>query len=328
MPRVLVTGVNGFVGSNVADEVVKAGYQVRGTLRGGTIENFKAAISHKFPSLEVVQVDDVATADLTDALQGIDAIIHVAVPLPFGGSGPKENLSIAVEGYVNVLRQAVKAGISKVVITGSWSATIDHWGDATEEEFLSGKHADNPMWIYAAAKTLGERAAWKFAANEPSLDLSIIIPPFIFGPYVPGFPLPAAQSALSSNQHIYALLTGVVPPPLPPLFCDVRDVARAHVSALNLPQATSNLEDKRFLICGGSLVWKDAIEYLHKARPELKDRIPAIDAPVLPFPGPPTTIDGSRAKMKLNMEKYRDWTEMLNDTVNSLLDAEKMWVKA
>ncbi|KAG5337051.1 hypothetical protein C0989_010978, partial [Termitomyces sp. Mn162] len=250
---------------------------------------------------------------------------------------------IAIEGYVNVLRQAVKAGISKVVITGSWAATIDptmeqafeglvstekDWGHATEEEFLSGKHADNPMWIYSAAKILGERAAWKFAANEPSLDLSIIIPPFIFGPYVPGFPLPVAQSALSSNQHIYALLTGIVPPPLPPLFCHVRDVARAHVAALNVPKATSDVEDKRFLICGGSLVWKNAIEYLHNTRPELKERIPAVDAPVIPFPGPPTTIDASRARRILNMEKYCDWTETLVDTVESLMETEKTWVKA
>ncbi|KAG5721372.1 hypothetical protein E4T56_gene13015 [Termitomyces sp. T112] len=68
MPRVLVSGVNGFIGSNVTAELLKAGYQVRGTLRGAKIESCKAAISHKFPHLEVVQVDDIATADLTDVL--------------------------------------------------------------------------------------------------------------------------------------------------------------------------------------------------------------------------------------------------------------------
>ncbi|KAG6919124.1 hypothetical protein DXG01_008931 [Tephrocybe rancida] len=314
MSRVLVTGVNGFVGSNVVLELIKAGYQVRGTLRAGKIDGFKEAIGDKFPALEVVEVNDIATADLSD---------------------------IAIEGYVNVLREAVKAGISRAVITGSWASTVDptlkqafeghvsvekDWSGATEEEFLSGAYADNPMWTYLAAKALGERAAWKYAAEVPSLDLSVILPPFIFGPYAPGFPLPA-QSALSSNQHIYTLLTGAVPPPLPPLFCDVRDVARAHVAALNVPKAGDNVEDKRFLICGGTLIWKDAVEYLHAARPDLKDRIPALDANFTAFPSN-STVDASRAKGALGMDDYLDWKETMEAAADSLLEAEKSWSKA
>ncbi|KAG6865599.1 hypothetical protein C0991_001023 [Blastosporella zonata] len=180
------------------------------------------------------------------------------------------------------------------------------------------------MWTYGAAKALGERAAWKFAAEQPTLDLSIILSPFIFGPFVPGFPFPA-QSALSSNQHIYTLLIGVIPPPLPPSFCDVRDVAKAHVAALTAPKATANVEDKRFLICGGALIWKDAIEYLHQARPELKSRIPGLNAAFTPFPGPPTTIDTTRAKVVLGMDSYRDWKETLGAAIDALLDAEKTW---
>ncbi|KAG5647324.1 hypothetical protein H0H81_007759, partial [Sphagnurus paluster] len=93
--------------------------------------------------------------------------------------------------------------------------------------------------------------------------------PFIFGPFVPGFPAPA-QGALSSNQHIYTLLKGSIPPPLPPLFCDVRDVAHAHVAALSAPKSAGSVEDKRFLVYGGVLTWKQAVEYLHEKRPELK----------------------------------------------------------
>ncbi|KAG6843879.1 hypothetical protein H0H87_012095 [Tephrocybe sp. NHM501043] len=361
MPRILVTGVNGFVGSNVALELVKSGYQVRGTIRGSKLESFKNAIGNTFPTLEIVQVDDIATANLADALKGVDAIIHVAVPLPFGGSGPREKLDIAINGYVNVLRQAVKAGIAKVVITGSWASTVDatlkqafeghvstekDWSSVTEEEFLSGTHTDNLMWTYLAAKALGERAAWKFAEQETTLDLSIskslighprvvihklisttVSPPFIFGPLASGFPRPA-QNGLSSNQHIYTLLTGAIPPPLPPVFCDVRDVARAHVAALAVPKATSSVEDKRFLIGGGLLVWKDAVKYLHEARPQLKNRIPSLTTEFMPLPGVPTTIDATRAKVVLNMDSYYNWKETLGDTIESLLEAEKTWVKA
>ncbi|GLB45546.1 putative 3-beta hydroxysteroid dehydrogenase/isomerase family protein [Lyophyllum shimeji] len=337
MALILVTGVNGFVGSNVVLQLIKAGYKVRGTVRGSKMDNFRKIVGDKFPALEVVQVDDVGSGDLTDAMKGVDAVIHVAAPLPFGGPGPKENLNIAVEGYLNVLRQAVKNDINKVVMTGSWASTIDptlkqafeghistekDWGNVTEEEFLSGNH--DPMWTYLAAKILAERAAWKFAANEPALDLSIIIPPFIFGPFVPGFPLPE-QIALSSNQHIYTLLKGAVPPPLPPLFCDVRDVAQAHVAALSTPKSSSNVEDKRFLVSGGFLIWKDAVEYLHATRPGLKARLPALDAVFAPFPGTPTSIDASRAREVLGMDKYYTWKEAVDGAIDGLLEAEKTW---
>ncbi|KAF5374478.1 hypothetical protein D9615_009061 [Tricholomella constricta] len=311
----MVTGVNGFVGSNVALQLLKAGYKVRGTVRGKKIDNFKNNISDSFPSLEVVKVDDVSTSDLIDVLKGVDAIVHVAAPLPFGGASPKENLIIAVEGYLNVLRQAVSNGINKVVITGSWASTLDpalkqafeghvstekDWGNVTEEEFLV--NSQNPMWAYLAAKTLAERAVWKFAEEEPSLDLSITLPPFIFGPFAAGFPAPLSHSTLSSNQHIYTLLKGSIPPPLPPLFCDVRDVARAHVRALNVPKATNHVEDKRFLVSGGFLTWKDAVEYLHQQRPELRARLPVVDMDTFPpFPGTPTSIDTTRAKEVLGV---------------------------
>ncbi|KAG6820007.1 hypothetical protein H0H93_006553 [Arthromyces matolae] len=249
MPR--VTGINGFIGSNVALELIKAGYQ------------------------------------------------HINLPL-------KATYEQAFGGLVS---------------------TEKDWSNATEEEFLSGVHVSNPGWSYAAAKALGEKAAWKFAAQEPSLDLSIIIPPFIFGPYAPGFPLPDAQSALSSNMHIYTLLNGGVPPPLPPAFVDVRDVALAHVVALGVPKA-SNVEDKRFLVCGGALIWKDAVEYLRDNRPELKSRLPQGDAVFPGFPGPPTTLDVTRAKEVLNLKNYRDWKETVETTVDSLIKAEKAWVKA
>lgn len=338
MALILVTGVNGFVGSNVALELMQSGYKVRGTLRGNKIEGFKNAIGDKFPALEIVQVDDVATADLGDVLKGVDAVIHVAAPLPFGGAGPKENLNIAIEGYLNILRQAVKNGINKVVITGSWAATIDptfkqafeghvstekDWGNVTEDEFVD--QSENRMWAYMAAKILAERAAWRYAEGEPALDLSVVALPFIFGPFVPGFPAPA-QGALSSNQHIYTLLKGSIPPPLPPLFCDVRDVAHAHVAALSAPKSAGSVEDKRFLVYGGVLTWKQAVEYLHEKRPELKARLPPVDGAFAPFPGPITTIDATRAKEVLGMEKYRSYEETLEAAVDSLLEAEKQWV--
>ncbi len=44
------------------------------------------------------------------------------------------------------------------------------WGTVTEEEFLSSGH--NPLWVYLAAKIMAETMAWKFARENPTVDLA------------------------------------------------------------------------------------------------------------------------------------------------------------
>jgi hypothetical protein len=50
------------------------------------------------------------------------------------------------------------------------SITLADWGNATEEEVLSGKNG--AMWEYLGSKILAEKAAWKFAEDNPTLDMS------------------------------------------------------------------------------------------------------------------------------------------------------------
>ena len=153
-------------------------------------------------------------------------------------------------------------------------------------------------------------------------DQRAVNSPFIFGPFASGFPVPSVD-ALSTNVMVYALLSGRVPPHLPPLFCDVRDVARAHVAALLLPPQTP-IHNKRFLISGGFMLWKEATNYLANTRPYLKARLPNLDQ-FVDFPGPLSTINTSRAERTLGLKTYIDWEDTLNDTINVLLAAEIIW---
>jgi nucleoside-diphosphate-sugar epimerase len=154
-----------------------------------------------------------------------------------------------------------------------------------------------------------------------SFVCSPVNPPFIYGPFVPHFPIPPVTS-LGSNRFVYALLNGRVPPPLPPPYCDVRDVARAHVAALKIsPKLPA--QDKRILTSGGLMLWKEATQYLAETQPELKTRLPTMES--FPPDGKASTIDVTRAKDLLGIESWVPWRKTLDDTIGELLRAEQVW---
>ncbi|KAF8640271.1 hypothetical protein AX16_010166 [Volvariella volvacea WC 439] len=342
---ILVTGVTGFLGSHVAVALFNAGYAVRGTVRGSRLESLRTKLGSNYPHLELVQVDDIVSGDFTEALKGVDGVIHVASPMP-GTASNAEILNGALEGTLNILRQATKAGVQKVVLTGTEGATRTpsdtnfagkifteaDWGLVTKENVLSEIYSQNPLGAYFASKILAEKAAWEFAEQNPALDLAVINPPFLYGPYAPHFPVPANAGTVS---WIYSLIQGKQPPPVPPNFADIRDAARAHVAALDLaplaiPERNQQtLQQKRFLVSNGTLTWKEALLLLHDKRPQLKDRLLAKDTYGDSDPQRDISFsdDVRRAERELGFGKGKSewisWEKCVLDTVDSLLESEK-----
>jgi len=298
---------------------------------------FKLINFAKNPNFEVVCVDDIAIDDLSAILKGVKCVVHTASPLA-GRATAAEGLKSAVDGTMNILKQAFKAGITKFVLTSSWATTMDptldkmcqgvvltgkDWGTVSEAELLS--ETQNPFWNYLATKILAESAAWTFAQEHPTVDLCTINPPFIFGPPHPDFP-PVERERLGTNGMIYALINGEpgrdMPPQFAPFYCDVRDVAMAHVRSLNAKPLENG--QKRLLVCGGSFMWKEAVEHLNATRPDLKHRLPSPET-AKPLPGTLSTTDVSPASAILGLENYIPWTKCVTDTLDALLVAEKEW---
>ncbi|KAH9893366.1 hypothetical protein C8Q73DRAFT_791225 [Cubamyces lactineus] len=227
----------------------------------------------------------------------MDAIIHVASPIAPGRDVPEATVLVkgTIEGTLNVLRRAVKAGDFKVVLTSSWVTTIDpsfrteftdvtltekSWGNTSREDLLADGR--KPLYVYIGSKIL--------AISQPIAGNA-------------GRPLP---------------------PQLPPYYCNVYDVARAHVLALKLPKlrADSDVQDKRFIIAGpGVLLWENAVKVLMEARPELKDRLLSVDN-VAPLPGPSCKVDTTRAQEVLGITEYRGREETMLETVDAIIDLE------
>lgn len=111
MSKILVTGVAGFIGSNLASKLLANGYQVLGldNLSSGTRENVPADVA--FHSA------DIRSADIYGLFEGVDTVFHLAAKtnLPDCLKHPVEASEVNVTGTANVLEAARRAKVRKFV---------------------------------------------------------------------------------------------------------------------------------------------------------------------------------------------------------------------
>ena len=150
-PNILVTGGAGFIGSNLADELIRRGAKVKiiDNLLTGYHENLEE-IEGDFEFIE----GDIANAEVIgQAVDGIDFIFHeAALPsVPRSVANPLETHNACVNGTFNVLTAARDAGVKRVIYAASSSAYGDQQTLPKVETM-----APEPLSPYAAAKLTGE----------------------------------------------------------------------------------------------------------------------------------------------------------------------------
>jgi NADPH-dependent methylglyoxal reductase len=167
---------------------------------------------------------------------------------------------------------------------------------------------------YCASKALAERAMWLFVADEkPPFGLVAITPPWIFGPYATEL---TSTRGLSESVGLLWHMIGAADV-LPFDFggyADVREVAEAHVLALEVPEAGP----QRFWV-GQGFQYQSAVDS-GRELPELKVRLPVgksgyVDPDVY-------KVDRSKATRVLGL-KYGTLADMVKDTYLQLLHAEQ-----
>lgn len=267
MKPILVTGASGFVGKHVVGRLLAEGYLVRGTIRGqDKAASIRSAMEASVPGmaeyLTLVQADLLSDSGWTRAMDGVEAVIHVAAPVPTREPSDKQSLiRPIVEGTERVLRFAQAAGVRRVVMTAS-IATIGY-GHAVDKRFFTESDFTDLTRLksgrtYVLAKTRAERAAWTYCRGQ-GIDLTTIHPGVILGPAQDG-DLAASLSLVS------ALLDGSIPavPRVGFAICDVRDVAAMHVAALQNPSSIG----QRYLCTGPFVTLMQLADILRSAYPE------------------------------------------------------------
>jgi UDP-glucose 4-epimerase len=152
--RVLITGGAGAVGSNLADQVVRAGageVVILDNLVRGRRENLAWAIEHG--NVELVEGDIRDRDRVAELTRGIDVVFHLAaLRITHCAAEPRTALEVMVDGTYNVLEAAIKAGVRKVVAASSASA----YGLATDFPTAETHHPYANDTLYGAAKVFLE----------------------------------------------------------------------------------------------------------------------------------------------------------------------------
>ena len=147
----LVTGGAGFIGSHLAEELLRRGERVRvvDSLITGKRKNLAL-----LPGVEFLEGD---LADLTvakAAVQGVDYVLHqAAIPsVPLSVKDPITSNRANIDATLNVLVAARDAGVKRVVYAGSSSAYGNTATLPKREDMPT-----NPLSPYALQKLVGEQ---------------------------------------------------------------------------------------------------------------------------------------------------------------------------
>jgi nucleoside-diphosphate-sugar epimerase len=148
--RILVTGIDGYLGSLLAPELVRRGFEVVGLDTGYYKERSLYPEPGVTPSSLVKDLRRVEPADLRD----IDAVVHMAELSndPAGQLAPRITYEINHQGSIHLAELARKAGVQRFVYMSSCSV----YGVAGDE-FVTEESPLNPQTAYGICKTLVER---------------------------------------------------------------------------------------------------------------------------------------------------------------------------
>ncbi|HEY0314752.1 MAG TPA: hopanoid-associated sugar epimerase [Sphingomonas sp.] len=258
---ILITGVSGFVGAAVAKAFAADGWRVRGLARASS----PATNLQGLPG-EIVRGDMLDAAAMAHALEGCDALAHVAADYRLWAPDPEEIVRHNREGTRIVMEAALAAGCKRIVYTSS-VATIAPLpgGAAGEDRPLTEATA---IGAYKRSKVVAERLVEQMVA-ERGLPATIVNPSTPIGP--------RDVKPTPTGRILVEAATGKIP-----AFVDtglnivhVDDVARGHVLALE-----KGTPGRRYIL-GGEDVMLEAL--LREVAHRVGRKPPTISLPTAPL---------------------------------------------
>ncbi|MGB9961595.1 NAD-dependent epimerase/dehydratase family protein [Halobacterium sp. MBLA0001] len=194
MPTALVTGVAGFIGSNLADALLDRSYDVRGvdnfaTGREQNLESLHADDDFTFHEADIRDADTIA-----DITEGVDYVFHqAAVPsVPRSVEDPVTSTDANCTGTATVIDAARKADVDTVVVASSSSVygstdqlpKVESMTEQPESPYALSKHYTEKLALQASELYDIDTAALRYfnifgPRQDPNGDYAAVIPKFI-----------------------------------------------------------------------------------------------------------------------------------------------------
>ncbi|MBR1090930.1 NAD-dependent epimerase/dehydratase family protein [Bradyrhizobium manausense] len=285
-PIVLVTGASGFVGRHVAPALAREGWSVRRAVRNA-----------KGMDDEVVVESIGPDTDWTAALEGVDAVVHLAARVHHQHEEHAVQLyrNVNITGTLHLARAAATAGVRQFIFV---STVLVHGRSNEGRAPFSEDDVLTPRGLYGMSKAAAE-AGLRTLARESDMNISVIRPPLVYG---------------AGAKGNFALLTRAVNLGLPLPFAAIRN-HRAFLAVQNLssfirrrlaqPDPASNFEI--FLVADREQVsTPEFIERLARASgksPHLFGMSPKLLSTLLVVLGRQDTHDSLIGSLELDVSK-------------------------
>ncbi|KAF4546746.1 Nad-dependent epimerase dehydratase [Lasiodiplodia theobromae] len=240
---VLVTAANGFLASHIANQLLHAGFRVRGTVRDAASPKYAWLqylfdASHGPGRFHLVSVPDIAAdGAFDDAVKGVNAVAHVGSVVGKDASGTLDSIvAPVIKGALEPLKSAAREdSVKSFVFTSTSNA-------AYSPRAGEGGDVDEGTWNEKSVRELlrlGEEGG--DAVQRTLAAYSAILPSVNFGrsldPKNQGHPTTSGWPVALATDTVPEYMWSLVPPQY---YIDVEDTALLHVAALTRPDLKGN----------------------------------------------------------------------------------------
>lgn len=237
----LITGGAGFIGSHLADSLLKDQHQVTiiDNLSTGRIENLREALQN--PQCHFIQGDLETLPELPTIIKKVDAVFHLAaaVGVELVLRQPLQTMRTNLQTTERLLSYVAQE--KKPLILAS---TSEVYGTSSKDKFAETDHLimgepTHSRWCYAASKAMDEFFAFAYA-QEYQTPITIvrffnIVGPRQIGHY--GMVLPRLINQAINNQPLRVFGNGQQSR----CFCHVQDAVSALCLLITSPQAQGQI---------------------------------------------------------------------------------------
>lgn len=250
LTKVLITGANGFIGSNIVRAAIEMKYEVKAFVRSNSDLQALDGLSIEYTYGDLRDI-----RSLSSAIDDCDYIIHAGAMylfLPMWFWGDKRKIEamydVNVKGTQMLMKKANEKGIKKVIFTSSESAIGMPSDGSLGNETLFATHKEL-TGHYKRSKYLGELVALKW--NKKGLPICSILPTVPIGPY----DIKPTPTGRIIKDFMNGKMPGFVDTKMN--IVHVKDVAMAHVLAI-----TNGKPGERYIAGNKNMSFRDFLRLI------------------------------------------------------------------